>query len=127
MFTRADEQVGETAVIMRSDRSIRSLRFCLPPCSPTVPARHLVRQLPLYLYAGELYSNPRQRFLREKQRQTTGTHHSLISPHTRRFCKVSEVFRGDTYEVIIGRTAHGPLYKTGVPAQYLGKLEQQVI
>ena len=63
----------------------------------------------------------------KRKAETEGTDtHSLISPRTRRFCKVSEVLRGDTYEVIIGRTAHGPLYKTGVPSQYLGKLEQQV-
>ena len=37
------------------------------------------------------------------------------------------MLKENTYEVVIGRTAHGLLYKTGVPAQYLGKLEQQVI
>ena len=43
-----------------------------------------------------------------------------------RFAKISEVLNGGTYEVMVAHTAHGPLYKTGVPAQYLGKLEQQV-
>ena len=42
-----------------------------------------------------------------------------------RFAKISEMMRAGTYEVLVAHSPHGPLYKTGVPAQYLGKLEQK--
>lgn len=31
----------------------------------------------------------------------------------------------NSYEVMVAHSLHGDLYKTGVPAQYLGKLQQQ--
>ena len=49
--------------------------------------------------------------------------HTFLST---RFAKISEVLDGGTYEVMVAHSAQGPLYKTGVPAQYLGKLSQQV-
>ena len=49
----------------------------------------------------------------------------MRSDRSIRFAKISQVMGNNTYEVMVSHSPHGSLYKTGVPAQYLGKLSQQ--
>jgi len=49
----------------------------------------------------------------------------MRSDRSIRFAKISEVMGNNTYEVMVAHSPHGSLYKTGVPAQYLGKLSLQ--